>query len=227
MPRPDLSDYVEVKDRIAAFYEKFPEGSLQGEVVELAPDRVTVKGIAYRTPDDPRPGIGHSYLAIPGNTPYTKGSEIENAETSAWGRAIAALGFKISRSVASADEIAAKSGSGDTLHVAPPPQRAPTAPQKPAVAPTATSDTTTTPSATGLSVAQQAKYRALLREAIPGVTAEQARLFAYSTTGHYTTKDFSPADFDKVLGILSDPKGAGASYLEHVIGAVAGEKVAA
>lgn len=107
---PAEAGYIEVKDRIIAFYEKFPNGSLQSEMVELGDDIVVMKGYAYRNPEDQRPGIGHSQMPIPGKTPYTKDSEIENAETSAWGRAIAALGFEVHRSVASADEIAMKAG---------------------------------------------------------------------------------------------------------------------
>src|SRR6476661_5567255 len=89
------ADYIPVNDRIAAFYEKYPEGSIQSEMVELSETRVVMRAYAYRTPDDPRPGVGYSSLEIPGRTPYTKGSEIENCETSAWGRAIAALGFQV------------------------------------------------------------------------------------------------------------------------------------
>jgi hypothetical protein len=99
-----MADYVPVNERIDAFKTAFPDGSLQSEIVELTADRVTVKAYAYRTIDDERPGIGHSSLEIPGRTPYTKGSEIENAETSAWGRAIAALGFEVKRGIASAEE---------------------------------------------------------------------------------------------------------------------------
>ena len=101
----DLTDYVPVNERIEAFIKSYPEGSIQSEIVELTDGRVTVKAYAYRTPDDPRPGTGHSSLEIPGSTPYTRGSEIENAETSAWGRAIAALGFEVKRGIASHEEI--------------------------------------------------------------------------------------------------------------------------
>lgn len=108
-----MKDYVPVNERIEAFYTAFPEGSIQSEIVELTDSRVTVKAYAYRQPDDPRPGHGHSSVNIPGSTPYTKGSEIENAETSAWGRAIAALGFEVKRGIASTEEIANKqSGAG-------------------------------------------------------------------------------------------------------------------
>lgn len=100
-----MADYVPVNERIDTFKASFPDGSLQSEIVELTESRVTVKAYAYRTPEDARPGIGHSSLEIPGRTPYTKGSEIENAETSAWGRAIAALGFEVKRGISSAEEV--------------------------------------------------------------------------------------------------------------------------
>ena len=103
-----MADYVPVSERIGEFYAAYPHGSIQSEIIELGENRVTVKAYAYRQPDDPRPGIGHSSCVVPGSTPYTKGSEIENAETSAWGRAIAALGFEVKRGIASSEEVAMK-----------------------------------------------------------------------------------------------------------------------
>ena len=111
----ELGDYVEVKDRIKLFYELFGQGRLVTGEVRLTsePDgvpRVVVQAFAYRTPDDPQPGVGWSWLELPGKTSYTRGSEIENAETSAWGRAIGSLGILIDRSIASANEINNKAG---------------------------------------------------------------------------------------------------------------------
>ena len=108
-----LADYVTVPQRIAQFYELYGTGRLvTGEVrVELGPDgkpRVMVQAAAYRTPDDPLPGIGWSWMELPGTTSFTRGSELENTETSAWGRAIAALGILVDRSIASANEVKAK-----------------------------------------------------------------------------------------------------------------------
>lgn len=108
-----LKDYVDVKERIRLFYEKHPDGRLVTGEVTLTnePDnvpRVMVQAFAYRSPEDGHPGVGHSWLALPGSTPYTRGSEIENVETSAWGRAIGALGIGIDKSIASANEIANK-----------------------------------------------------------------------------------------------------------------------
>lgn len=107
-------DYITVAERIVAFVAKYPDGSLQTDIIEMTPERVTVRAMAYRTPDDPRPGIGHSWLAIPGRTNFTRGSELENAESSAWGRAIAALGFEVRKGIATAEEVRNKAGESRT-----------------------------------------------------------------------------------------------------------------
>ena len=103
--RDMMADYVPVNERIASFIEACSTGSLQSEITHLSDDLVVVKAWAYRTPDDQRPGVGHSSLLIPGSTNFTRGSEIENAETSAWERAIAALGFEVKRGIASREEV--------------------------------------------------------------------------------------------------------------------------
>jgi hypothetical protein len=105
-----MSDYIEVKDRVQAFYVKFPEGSLQSEyeIVTIGEKIwIVVKAYAYRTPDDPRPGIGHAWESYPGSTPFTRTSELMVGETSAWGRALAALGIAVSKSIASKNEVRA------------------------------------------------------------------------------------------------------------------------
>lgn len=101
-----MDDYVDVAERIRMFAEKYPEGSLQSEV-EFVTGGVLCKAFAYRTPDDQRPGVGHAFEPIPGKTPYTRDSETMNAETSAWGRAIVALGFE-TKKIASANEVRAR-----------------------------------------------------------------------------------------------------------------------
>ncbi len=112
-----LGDYIEVKDRLKMFYAAYPTGAVCTEAAWVSVDddvpRVWVKALAYRTPDDPHPGVGHSWMALPGTTPYTRGSELENTETSAWGRAIGATGIALDKSVASADEVRNKEGQKD------------------------------------------------------------------------------------------------------------------
>lgn len=106
-------DYVEVSERIREFYAKYPEGSLQPQDI-YQPVRVTEVGdrtfltytaLAFRTPDDTRPGVGVAWEPFPGTTPYTKNSEAMNAETSAWGRAIAALGIATKKGIATHEEV--------------------------------------------------------------------------------------------------------------------------
>lgn len=115
-----LGDYVEVKDRIALFLAQYPDGRLLTERVELWQDdgvpRIVVKALAYRTVDDPHPGTGWSWMALPGSTSYTRGSELENTETSAWGRAIGCLGIGIGKSIASGDEVRGKAGESERKH---------------------------------------------------------------------------------------------------------------
>lgn len=99
-------NYVEVDERIAEFRKVHPEGTLQADMVPAQPGFVAVKAFAYRTPDDPRPGTGLAWEPVPGKTPYTKDSELQNAETSAWGRAIVAVGAAdTKRGIASANEV--------------------------------------------------------------------------------------------------------------------------
>lgn len=102
-----LGDYVDVAERIRLAVERFPELSLQftWEFQEIG-DRLWIvgKAYAYRNPGDPTPGIGHAWEPVPGTTPYTRGSELMNCETSAWGRALAALGVA-TKKIASREEI--------------------------------------------------------------------------------------------------------------------------
>lgn len=101
-------DYKEVAERVRDLFAKHPEASLRGsyEIVSLASgDRIIYRAECYRTPDDPSPGVGTAWEDVPGKTTFTKGSELQNAETSAWGRAIIAVGASESKKIASADEV--------------------------------------------------------------------------------------------------------------------------
>lgn len=115
MSGPNLDDYVDVAERLRLFHDAYPNGSLQPldpsqpfRVIEVAGEtRLVYAAAAYRQPDDPRPGVGIAWETLPGRTPYTRGSELMVAETSAWGRALASLGIATKRSIASRQEVAA------------------------------------------------------------------------------------------------------------------------
>lgn len=100
----NLNDYIQVNDRIIAFYDKYPQGSIQTEIVKCDDKEVIFKAYAYRSPEDNRPATGHA-RELEGSTYINKTSHIENCETSAVGRALAMLGFEIKKSVASREEV--------------------------------------------------------------------------------------------------------------------------
>lgn len=112
----NLDEYVDVAERIRMFAEKFPEGSLQGDGYFVRDPEEKIVGYhyvarAYRTAADERPGVGTAYEPIPGKTQFTRDSEVQNAETAAWGRAIVALGFN-TKKIASVEEVRARQSSG-------------------------------------------------------------------------------------------------------------------
>ena len=122
-----LKDYVDVAERSRAWYEAYPNARIETRIVEHTEKRVVIEARAYRGVkgdsgpndelgfiDDRPAGIGHSAMQIPGATPYTRGSEIENCETSAVGRALVMAGLP-SKRIASDDEIKAKGGSSKSV----------------------------------------------------------------------------------------------------------------
>jgi len=110
----DLGDYVPVSERLAELRDKYPDARLR----PLDPERpyrietigdqtyVVVVTACYLCEDAGTPGVGMAWEPVPGKTPYTKDSELQNCETSSWGRAIvAALVADTKKGVASADEV--------------------------------------------------------------------------------------------------------------------------
>jgi hypothetical protein len=112
-------DYIEVSERIQKFYERYPDGSLQGswEWLDDSHNVIVYRAEAYRTPDDVRPGVGYASEPYPGLSNFTRNSEMMNAETSAWGRAIASLGIAVHRGIASAQEVRAAQRGTDVAKV--------------------------------------------------------------------------------------------------------------
>ena len=115
MGRP-MDDYVEVSERIERFYEKYPEGSLRCKSWEVVRGKDSAFFVyvaqAFRHPEDPAPAEGIAWEPVPGKTNFTRDSEAMNCETSAWGRAIAALGFEVKRGIASANEVRNRQDNG-------------------------------------------------------------------------------------------------------------------
>lgn len=103
-----LKDYIEVKDRIQTFYEQYPNGAIhfefKGELIYNNETYIWGKAFAY--PDRDKVGwcSGHAWERVPARG-FAKGSEMMTLETSAVGRALAMLGIKVSRSIASREEM--------------------------------------------------------------------------------------------------------------------------
>lgn len=106
-------DYVDVAERLRLFKAAFPNGCLrpadpsQPFTIQEIGGRefIVYVAAAYRSPDDPMPAIAVAAEPAVGKTNYTRDSEVMNAETSAWGRAILAALAADSRKIASLDEV--------------------------------------------------------------------------------------------------------------------------
>lgn len=110
----DMDGYVDVAERITQFYAKFPDGRLSRlgdpQIREVgAKTFVIYSALAHRTADDPHPAVGTAWEPFPGPTQFTRDSELMNAETAAWGRAIVACGIG-SKKIASNQEVQARAG---------------------------------------------------------------------------------------------------------------------
>lgn len=107
----DVSGYNDVASRMREFFEKYPDGTLKPAApwrIERIGEQtfIVFEAAAHRNENDKNPGIGTAWEPFPGRTPYTRDSELMNAETSAWGRAILAIGAADTRKgIASAEEV--------------------------------------------------------------------------------------------------------------------------
>jgi hypothetical protein len=115
----NTDDYVDVAERIRQFKDKYPDGVLQAlhqpQLVLVGEQHfVLYAAAAFRDPGDERPGIGYAWEPVPGRTSFTKDSELMNAETSAWGRAIIALGDFETKKIASLNEVRNRASESDT-----------------------------------------------------------------------------------------------------------------
>lgn len=102
-----------------------PVNELKPYTIETIGDKtfIVYTAACYRDADDELPGIGVAWEPFPGTTPYTKNSEVMNAETSAWGRAIIAALASESKTITSAEEV--RNRSAETKPEAPAPRATP------------------------------------------------------------------------------------------------------
>lgn len=106
--------YIEVNQRVKAFRMLYPEGCIKTEMVSNENGVCVFKAEVYSewTADEPpfsttytrKLSTGYAYEKE-GSTFINRTSYIENAETSAVGRALGFAGFGIDTSIASAEEV--------------------------------------------------------------------------------------------------------------------------
>lgn len=109
----NMDDYVDVAERIRLAKEIYPDMRLQPANPAVPYVIEEIQGVTYivytaafyRDATDLLPGIAAAWEQVPGTTPYTRGSELMNAETSAWGRAIIAATGMATKKIASKEEV--------------------------------------------------------------------------------------------------------------------------
>jgi hypothetical protein len=109
----DLSNYVDVATRIKQLRDKHPEAVLRPfdpanpfKIVEIGGREFIVYTAAcFRSPDDNCPAVAVAAEPVIGASSFTRNSEVMNAETSAWGRAIMACLAVDEPHIASRDEV--------------------------------------------------------------------------------------------------------------------------
>lgn len=96
-------DYAQVNDRIKAFRELCPNGTITTDIIELTNGVVTMKATVY---DEEGKILGTGLAQEKESSNYiNKTSYIENCETSAVGRALGFAGIGVDGSMCSAEEL--------------------------------------------------------------------------------------------------------------------------
>jgi len=120
----NLDNYVDVPTRLGMALKKYPDLRIQEtqrEIIEM-PDKscfIRCTVTVWRDANDPIPAVASACEIYPGRTPYTKMSENEVGFTSALGRALGYMGFGISKSIASRNEVEAAQSRQPTGRLAP------------------------------------------------------------------------------------------------------------
>jgi hypothetical protein len=95
MAQFDLDSYATVQERIAQFYQDFPDGSIRTFLAKNDGPEVVFEARIFRTPEEGAMGVYTSGWAreVEGKSPVNRTSHLENCESSAVGRALANLGY--------------------------------------------------------------------------------------------------------------------------------------
>jgi len=102
----NLDDYETVEERLIKFWKEHPDGRIFTELIDAENQRFIVKALIYRTEIDAHPwctGLAEETISGRG---VNATSALENAETSAIGRALAGAGYATKGKRPSREEMA-------------------------------------------------------------------------------------------------------------------------
>ena len=100
-----FADYAPVADRVTLFYARFPQGRIVTDLHSRTEHEITFRASVFRTPDEVEPASTGWASERIGDGEINQVACLENAETSAIGRALANLGFTASRQRPSREEM--------------------------------------------------------------------------------------------------------------------------
>lgn len=104
----NLNDYIPVNERIMRFWTECPNGRIITEIIEHDRESgfVLFRASVFCDVKDSQPSAtGHAFEIKNQGGQANKTSHIENCESSAVGRALAILGFEVSKAIASREEM--------------------------------------------------------------------------------------------------------------------------
>jgi hypothetical protein len=109
MAKTDLTGsgdaYAPVADRVRMFYDRYPTGRIVTHLVRRTDEEVVFRAEVFRNPDEREPAATGWALEREGDGEINTVACLENAETSAVGRALANLGFTASTNRPSREEM--------------------------------------------------------------------------------------------------------------------------
>jgi hypothetical protein len=108
-------EYVTVNERIKAFRNTYKDYSLVTDIVEISDNHCVMKA-SILDPQGKVVATGYARETV-SKSPINKFAFVENAETSAWGRALGNFGIGVDTAICSAEELLQKISQEETAKV--------------------------------------------------------------------------------------------------------------